>query len=76
MLHKLIKKVGKSKPVIDMIDTLSKVNDRLKTLRKSYRGKKAEFEVIPADENETKFRKDPIDGSWRGGDYSRGPKKA
>lgn len=76
MLHKLIKKVGKSKPVIDMIDELPKINNRLKTLRKSYCGKKVEFTVEPAKKNESKFRKDPIDGSWRGGDYSRGPKKA
>ncbi len=78
MLYKLIKKIGNKKPIIDMIGELSKVNDRKKTLKDSYRGKNITITVEPADEEDTKFRKKPVGGFAFGAhsQYANQPKRA
>jgi hypothetical protein len=68
-LFKLTKKIN-GKVIVDCIDTLKIVNARKKALSSSYRGQKVELEVIPVDDEE-KYRKPPVNGAWRGGDYPR-----
>lgn len=78
MLYKLIKKTGNKKPIIDMIGELSKINDRKKTLKDSYRGKNITITVEPANDEDTKFRKKPVNGKWIGGHskFENQPKRA
>lgn len=78
MLYKLIKKTGNKKPIIDMIGELSKINDRKKTLKDSYRGKNITITVEPANDEDVKFRKKPIGGFAFGAhsQYANQPKRA
>lgn len=61
MLYDLIQ-TKKGKDIVVMTDTLPKVNDRMRTLRDSQRGKNVSFNIVPT-ENSTKFRKKLFD-NW------------
>lgn len=67
-LYNLIKTV-KGKDTIMMTDSLSKIQDRMETLRKSYHGKNVKIryeEAIPeTDEKLVKFKKKPT--GWYNG---------
>jgi hypothetical protein len=62
MLYNLIKK-WRGKEEVMMTDELTKVNDRMKTLKKSSRkgvkGQRVEFFIQEAAEDDEKFRKEP-----------------
>lgn len=64
-LHKLFKKISGKKEVLDSIDTLPIINRRKEQLK----GRNITLRVVPADEDDAKYRKPLTDGSWRGGDY-------
>lgn len=76
MLYNLIQS-RKGKQTIVMTDNLTKVNNRLKTLRNSQRkgikGEKVIYTIAPTDNN-VKFRQKPHDGSYLSGDHQI-PKK-
>jgi hypothetical protein len=73
MLWQLYKKIGNSKWVIDSVDTYKLTQQRLETLRASYRGQKVQFRIVEVEENE-KYRKKLSDASWQGAGPSR-PKR-
>jgi len=54
---------------------LRKANNRAKTLRKSYRGKKINVFVVPADIDDPENYRKPIKGPWVNYDRPHQPKR-